>query len=173
MHSHVDELLWHGIARTIVNTMKSLFFLLLLISSSVLADFSGQVIKVIDGDTVDILTTENEKIRVRLFGIDAPERGQAYANKSKLFLASLISGKDVLVKENEKDIYHRSLGTIFYRDKNINAKMVENGYAWAYRYRNKATDESMVKLEEKAKQQHLGLWQDSNPIAPWDFKRKH
>lgn len=153
--------------------MKNLLILLLLISCSVFADFSGQVVKVIDGDTVDILTAKNHKIRVRLFAIDAPERGQAYVNKSRQFLASLIAGKNVLVKENQKDVYNRTLGTIFYNDVNINAKMVENGYAWAYRFKNKATDESMIPLETAAKQARLGLWQDKNPVAPWDFRRKN
>ncbi|WP_392559669.1 thermonuclease family protein [Orbus mooreae] len=151
--------------------MKYLFFLLLLFCNSIFADFSGNVIKVIDGDTVDVLTTQHKTIRVRLFGIDAPERGQPYVNKSRQFLASLIAGKNVLIKAQSQDIYHRTLGVIFYQNKNINAKMVANGYAWAYRFKNKATDESLVVLESIAKKNSLGLWSDSNPIAPWDFRK--
>lgn len=155
----------------LIKTMKQLVFLLVFLSFGAFADFSGKVVKVIDGDTVDVLTTKAKTVRVRLFGIDAPERGQAYVNKSRQFLANLIAGKNVFVKENTKDFYSRTLGVIFYDNENINAKMVENGYAWAYRFKNKATDESMIVLESQARLNRLGLWRDSNPIAPWDFRK--
>ncbi|MFQ1008930.1 thermonuclease family protein [Gilliamella apicola] len=129
--------------------------------------------KVIDGDTVDILTIKKQKIRVRLLDIDAPESNQAYGNKSKQYLASLIAGKKVFVKSSKKDIYKRTLGTIFLNKVNINAKMVESGYAWAYRYKGVANNKLMVKIEAKAKQSKKGLWQDKKPIAPWDFRRNN
>ncbi|OCG22909.1 MULTISPECIES: thermonuclease family protein [unclassified Gilliamella] len=134
------------------------------------ADFNGKVVKVIDGDTVDILTIKKRKIRVRLSDIDAPEKKQAYGNVSRKYLASLIAGKNVFVKENKKDIYKRTLGTIFLNKVNINAKMVESGYAWAYRYKGVANNKIMVKLEARAKQNKKGLWKDKHPIAPWDFR---
>ncbi|MFQ1056118.1 MULTISPECIES: thermonuclease family protein [Gilliamella] len=129
--------------------------------------------KVIDGDTVDILTIKKQKIRVRLLDIDAPESNQAYGNKSKQYLASLIAGKKVFVKSSKKDIYKRTLGTIFLNKVNINAKMVESGYAWAYRYKGVANNKLMVKIEAKAKQSKKGLWKDKKPIAPWDFRRNN
>ncbi|WP_334323826.1 thermonuclease family protein [Gilliamella apicola] len=129
--------------------------------------------KIIDGDTVDILTIKKQKIRVRLLDIDAPESNQAYGNKSKQYLASLIAGKKVFVKSSKKDIYKRTLGTIFLNKVNINAKMVESGYAWAYRYKGVANNKLMVKIEAKAKQSKKGLWKDKKPIAPWDFRRNN
>ena len=153
------------------------FFIFILLSfflnSFVYADFNGKVVKVIDGDTVDILTIKKQKIRVRLLDIDAPESNQAYGNKSKQYLASLIAGKKVFVKSSKKDIYKRTLGTIFLNKVNINAKMVESGYAWAYRYKGVANNKLMVKIEAKAKQSKKGLWKDKKPIAPWDFRRNN
>lgn len=151
--------------------IKYLLLLLLLFSPWGYADFTGKVVKVIDGDTVDVLTTKNKKIRIRLVDIDAPERGQPYAEKSRQFLAALIAGKSVFVKDKGKDVYQRTLGTIYANKLNVNTKMVSNGYAWAYRYKNKATNQTMVLLESQAKQKRLGLWKDKKPIAPWEFRR--
>ncbi|MWP46855.1 thermonuclease family protein [Gilliamella sp. Pas-s27] len=156
-----------------MNHLKHLFVCIILFCLSntlAYADFSGKVVKVIDGDTVDILTFTKQKIRVRLLDIDAPERSQAYGNASRKHLALLIAGKNVFVKENKKDIYKRALGTIFLNKVNINAKMVEDGYAWAYRYHNTANNKAMVKLEEIAKQNKKGLWKDKHPIAPWNYR---
>ena len=147
-----------------------LFFIVI---SQVQADFNGKVVKVIDGDTVDILTPKKQKVRVRLLDIDAPESRQAYGNAARKYLASLIAGKNVFVKENKKDIYQRTLGTIFLNQININAKMVESGFAWAYRYKGVANNKNMVKLESKAKQNRKGLWRDKHPIAPWDFRYRN
>lgn len=147
-----------------------LFFIVI---SQVQADFNGKVVKVIDGDTVDILTPKKQKVRVRLLDIDAPESRQAYGNAARKYLATLIAGKNVFVKENKKDIYQRTLGTIFLNQININAKMVESGFAWAYRYKGVANNKNMVKLESKAKQNRKGLWRDKHPIAPWDFRYRN
>ena len=148
----------------------ALFFIVI---NQVHADLNGKIVKVIDGDTVDILTPEKQKIRVRLLDIDAPESRQAYGNASKKYLASLIAGKSVFVKENKKDIYQRTLGTIFLNKINVNAKMVESGYAWAYRVKGVAKNKNMVNLEAKAKQKQKGLWKDKYPIAPWDFRNRN
>jgi endonuclease YncB( thermonuclease family) len=159
-----------------MNHLKPLFICIILFFLSntlVYADFNGKVVKVIDGDTVDILTIKKQKIRVRLLDIDAPESKQAYGNVSRKYLASLIAGKNVFVKENKKDIYKRTLGTIFFNKVNINAKMVEQGYAWAYRYKGVANNKMMVKLETRAKQNKKGLWKDKHPIAPWDFRHNN
>ncbi|OCG41958.1 thermonuclease family protein [Gilliamella sp. Bif1-4] len=159
-----------------MNHLKPLFICIILFFLSntlVYADFNGKVVKVIDGDTVDILTIKKQKIRVRLLDIDAPESKQAYGNVSRKYLASLVAGKNVFVKENKKDIYKRTLGTIFLNKVNINAKMVEQGYAWAYRYKGVANNKMMVKLETRAKQNKKGLWKDKHPIAPWDFRHNN
>ncbi|CAD7288256.1 thermonuclease family protein [Campylobacter suis] len=141
----------------------SLFILL----PSLLFALSGKVIKVSDGDTVTILDNSYTQHRIRLNGIDAPEKKQAYGNKARLFLSDMIAGQMVSVQEHKKDRYGRIVGTIYFNNYDINEQMVLNGYAWAYvKYDKK------YKLHEiQAKKQGLGLWQDKNPIPPWEFRK--
>lgn len=106
----------------------------LLLSTPVLADLQGRVVSVTDGDTVRILSVDNTEYRVRLTGIDAPERGQAFGTASRDHLSSLIAGKTVLVESSKTDRYGRILGKILIDGRDINLKQVESGFAWWYRY---------------------------------------
>ena len=139
--------------------------LLLAFAPLLLFALSGKVVSVHDGDTITILA-EKEQVKIRLFGIDAPELKQPYGKKSKQFLSNLIAGQIVEVKENGNDRYGRTIGTISLNGEDINAQMVENGYAWAYRRFSKkyAPQESEAKFEKR------GLWRD-DPIPPWVFRR--
>ena len=128
---------------------------------------SGRVVSIHDGDTITILQNKTQ-IKVRLFGIDAPELKQPYGKKSKQFLANLIAGEVVEVEENGKDRYKRTIGTVYLNGKDINAQMVANGYAWAYRKFSK----KYTPQESQAKKQRLGLWQDKEPIPPWEWRRR-
>lgn len=127
---------------------------------------SGKVISVHDGDTITILQ-DKQQIKVRLFGIDAPELKQPYGKKSKQFLSNLIVGQIVEVEENGNDRYGRTIGTVYLNGDDINAQMVENGYAWAYRrFTKKYTpQESTAKFEKR------GLWRD-DPIPPWEWRKQ-
>ena len=130
---------------------------------------TGKVIHISDGDTVHILTTNKEKIKIRLSGIDAPESKQAFGNKSKENLKSYIYQKDVAVKYDSKDKYNRVLGTIYYQNKDINLQQIKDGYAWFYKqYSNNAT---YYKAEQEARKSKKGLWYDKNPIEPWEFRK--
>jgi len=106
--------------------------LLILFLPLLLFALSGKVVSIHDDDTITVLQ-EKQQIKIRLFGIDAPELKQPYGKKSKQFLANLIAGEVVEVEENGKDKYKRTIGTIYLNGADINAQMVENGYAWAYR----------------------------------------
>ena len=141
-------------------------FLPLLLTPLFLFALSGKVIKVTDGDTIKILTPTNEQIKIRLYGIDAPEKKQPFGKKSKEFLAGLIAGKFVEIEEYGKDRYKRTLGVVYYGDEDINAKMVLSGYAWAFmRYSDRYEAQ-----EAMAKNKRLGLWQGKNPIQPWRYR---
>ena len=129
--------------------------------------FSGRVVSIHDGDTITVLQ-DKRQIKVRLYGIDAPELEQSYGKKSKRFLADLIAGEAVEVEENGKDRYKRTIGSIYLNGVDINAQMVENGYAWAYRKFSKR----YAPQESKAKKQRLGLWQDKEPTPPWEWRRR-
>lgn len=127
----------------------------------------GKVVKVIDGDTIDILDKQNNKYRIRLYGIDAPESKQAYGQASKKFLSSLIAGLNVEVIIKDRDKYQRNIAKVLLNGKDINKEMVRNGYAHAYaEYSNE-----YVIDEIEAKKLKLGLWKDKHPIKPSDFRR--
>ena len=145
--------------------MKAILLLIMLHAS--LFAFPAKVVKIYDGDTITIHQCK-QQIKVRLFGIDAPELKQPYGKKSKQFLANLIAGKVVEVEENGKDRYKRTLGIIYYKGQDINAQMVLNGYAWAYvKYSIIYVDQ-----EKMARENKRGLWQSSNPTPPWEWRKR-
>ena len=145
--------------------LRAIFTIILLYCP--LFAFSGKVVSIHDGDTITILQ-DKQQIKVRLFGIDAPELKQPYGKQAKQFLANLIAGEVVEVEEHGKDRYKRTIGTIYLDGKDINAQMVANGYAWAYRKFSK----KYTAQESRAKSQRLGLWRDKEPISPWEWRKR-
>ncbi|MFA7351673.1 MAG: thermonuclease family protein [Methylotenera sp.] len=150
-----------------MNRLIGLFFLL--VSLPCFAEvLSGKIIRVTDGDTVVILTDGHQQIKIRLNAIDAPEKKQAFGNKSKESLANLCAGKDATVNVGGVDKYGRTIGELFCQGKSANVHQVENGFAWVYRkYSN---DANLIALEAEAKLNGRGLWFDPDPVAPWDFR---
>ncbi len=129
----------------------------------------GRVVRVIDGDTVVLLTDTKQQVRVRLSEIDAPERSQAYGAKSKNALIELCAGKSATLHQTSKDRYGRTLARLYCGEVDANAAMVEQGFAWVYdRY---VKDQSLYSLQNEAKDKRLGLWRDAYPIAPWEYRR--
>ena len=150
--------------------MKYIILLILLLSSN-LASFElrGKIIHISDGDTVHLLTSKNEKIKIRLNDIDAPEAKQAFGNKSKENIKKFIYQKDVIVEYKKKDQYKRVLGTIYYQNRDINLQQVKDGYAWVYKKYSK--NPIYFKAEQEARSNKIGLWNDKNPIEPWVFRK--
>lgn len=138
--------------------------LILLLPLSLFA-FSAKVIKISDGDTITVLSGK-EQTKIRLYGIDAPEKKQDYGQRSRQFLANLIAGEVVEIDENGKDRYKRTLGIIHYKGQDINAQMVLNGYAWAYVKYSRI----YVDYESTARKNKRGLWQSSDPTPPWEWR---
>ena len=138
-----------------------------LLSAQVL---SGKVVKIADGDTFTLLVNNHDQVKVRLDGIDAPEKKQAFGNKAKQFLSSMIRGVPVTVKVLKKDRYGRSIGKVSTsKVKDVNLEMIKAGYAWHYKEYNK--EKSYASAEINARKRKLGLWQDRNPIKPQDFRK--
>ena len=152
--------------------LHRLLTLTLLLSISVcLADtLLGRVIRVLDGDTVELLTAQRENIRIRLNAIDAPEKSQAYGQRSRRYLNDLVHGRNVQVQYTSKDRYGRILGDIYLGEELINLKMVEAGLAWHYVMFAKGNT-LMAKAEAEARAAKRGLWQEPNPIPPWEFRK--
>ena len=132
-------------------------------------DLNGKVIKIVDGDTFDLLTESNTTIRIRLNAIDCPERKQDYYQVCKDALAGYISGKDVQLITHGKDRYTRTIADVFYNNENINLNMVRYGFAW--HYKKYSSNPVMAKAEKDARKSKIGLWQMKDPVAPWEFRR--
>ncbi len=144
----------------------------LLITTCVFGQLKGRIIGVSDGDSVSLLDENNQVFKIRLHGIDAPEKKQDYGSVSKNFIGDMIYDKYVWVKTNGVDRYGRTIGIIYLNEKmegqSINEKSLENGMSWHY----KKYDKNVVwaALEVKARESKLGLWNMPNPIAPWSFR---
>lgn len=123
------------------------------------------------GDTIEVMH-ENHPERVRLNGIDCPEKAQAFGTKAKEFTSNLCFGKTVQVEEHGHDRYGRTIGEIRTGDnKDVNHELVAAGMAWWYR-KYAPKDSVLQELEETAKREKRGLWADPAPVAPWDFRHK-
>ena len=130
---------------------------------------SGKIVTVLDGDTYDIMIG-NEKIRVRMEGIDAPERGMPFYQVSKRYLSELCFGKQVTLDVTGKDIYGRTLGFTYLNDgRELGAEMLKAGLAWHYKYYN--SDTALANLELEARKLRKGLWVDKNPKSPWEIRK--
>lgn len=130
-----------------------------------------KVIRVKDGDTIVLLDNDSTQLTVRLSEIDAPEIKQMHGVISKNFLIDLILDKKVKIQKNGKDPYGRTLGVIFTsKGVNVNLEMVKKGMAWQYYSYSKS--EVLKNAQILAKKKKLGLWADSLPVPPWEFRKK-
>ncbi|MFC0322987.1 thermonuclease family protein [Gallibacterium melopsittaci] len=155
--------------------MKKIFiaclFTFITLNSFAERTISCRVVSVSDGDTFTCLLQNNKQIRVRLAQVDAPEKKQPYGDRSRQLLSQLIFKKNVNIQSSEHDQYGRVVGQVFdTAGKNINLTMVQQGLAWAYR--EYMHDNQYLQAENDARQQRRGLWQDSDPIYPSNW-RKH
>jgi endonuclease YncB( thermonuclease family) len=142
----------------------------LLASSTALADFTGHVVKVSDGDTLTVLVNKTQ-FRVRLDAIDAPESGQAFGKRSRQSLAQLCAAKDARVDDRGKDRYGRTIGRVTCAGLDANSEQVRRGMAWVFvRYAPKGSP--LYGLESEARLAKRGLWADPRPVAPWEWRAR-
>ena len=136
---------------------------------------TGRVVRVTDGDTIVVLDASKIQHKIRLQGIDAPERSQAFGTKSKENLSNLVAGKSVLVDYSKYDRYQRILGKVLVNGEDVNLEQVEAGMAWHYKkYQREQSPSDRIKYSDaelEARRRNLGLWRDPNPIPPWDYRR--
>ncbi|WP_270966767.1 thermonuclease family protein [Campylobacter upsaliensis] len=139
-------------------------------------ELTGKVSKVIDGDTIELLAKTSKenpynhiaKLKIRLYGIDAPELKQAYGKEAKEYLSALVLKQEVSLIIENKDKYDRFVGTLFLKGQDINKEMVKNGYAHAY----ESFSKKYLAEQADAKMFKLGLWQDERVMSPSEFRRK-
>ncbi len=112
---------------------------------------------------------QSQSVKVRLYGIDAPESKQAFGNRAKQENSELVFGKVVRVEVVGKDRYGRSVGRVFVAEVDVNLEMVRRGFAWWYRTYAKK-DVALATAEAEAKNAGRGLWADKAPVPPWEFR---
>lgn len=150
--------------------MKKLVFLFLLSYTTLQTQqLEGKVVKVADGDTFTMLVNK-EQIKIRLHGIDCPEKSQDFGNVAKTFLSDMVAGKLVKVKKMDTDRYGRTIGMVFIEGKNVNEELLRAGLAWHYKYYDKNPE--WDKLEEDARVAKSGLWSMADPVAPWEWRKR-
>lgn len=130
---------------------------------------TGKVVRIADGDTLTLLI-DREQIKVRLYGIDAPEKGQPFGNRAKQALSDMAFGKTARVEVKDTDRYGRTVGRVFVGDVDVNLELVKRGMAWHYvRYAPK--DKALAQAERDARTAKRGLWADAKPIPPWEWRK--
>jgi len=145
----------------------------------------GTVIKVSDGDTINV-DADGATLKIRLYGIDAPETpkvnrrtgwnskpGQPYGNEAWHALERKINRQRVRVEVIDIDQYRRLVSVVWLSSRNINRELVADGWAWAYRqYLDRPHASEYTNAEEQARAKRLGLWRDTNPQPPWEFRKE-
>ncbi len=138
------------------------------------ATIEGRVVGVADGDTVTMLDTEKVQHKIRLSGIDAPEKKQPFGQRSKESPSDLVFNKPVTVDTDKQDRYGRKVGKVLVDGQDANLEQVKRGMAWHYKTyeREQSANDRKVyaDAESDARAARLGLWNDSEPVPPWEFR---
>lgn len=155
---------------------KLLIVCLLFVHSAYAEVLSGIVVGVADGDTITVLDNTNNQHKIRLNGIDAPEKKQAFGNVSKKSLSDMVFGKQVDVEWRKTDRYGRKVGKVIIDDIDVNIEQIKLGLAWFFRkYQSDLESADRVayaEAQQGAEEGRLGLWVDQNPVPPWDFRKR-
>ena len=137
--------------------------------------YSARVIAISDGDTLTVLDADHTQHKIRLAGIDAPEKRQAWGERARQFLGERVHRRLVQIEVGKKDRYGREVGKVLLDGEDINLELLRSGLAWHYRAyeREQAPLDraSYADAERAARARRLGLWSDAHPVAPWDFRR--
>ena len=152
-----------------------IFSLLLAYAYAQAVTITGRVVGVADGDTVTVLDGSNTQYKIRLSGIDAPEKKQAFGMRSKQSLSDLVFDKQVTVETSKKDRYGREIGKILLSTgQDVNLEQVTRGFAWHYKVYEREQSANDRKLygfaEQGARIGRRGLWADADPVPPWEYR---
>lgn len=140
------------------------------------AEIRGTVVGISDGDTVTVLDVEKRQHKIRLAGIDAPEKAQAFGQASKKSLSDMVFGKKVNVIWDKRDRYGRIVGKISTDQIDACLEQVRRGMAWHYKqYAGEQSSDDRIayaEAEAAARTRRVGLWRDAGPVAPWEFRQQ-
>lgn len=131
----------------------------------------GRAVKIVDGDTFDLLLPEQRTIRIRLHGMDCPERGQDYGKAAKEAFGELMQDQQLRVVAVDSDRYGRVVGDVYTTGGTwVNLELVKRGMAW--HYLAYSSDERLAAAEREARAARVGLWSQPRPVAPWDWRKE-
>jgi endonuclease YncB( thermonuclease family) len=130
---------------------------------------TGKVVAIADGDTLTVLDESKSQHKIRLAGIDAPEKGQAFGTKAREALGDKVFQQSVRVEVIDIDRYKREVGRIYLGERFINIEMVKDGFAWRYVQYDKPGE--FKATEADAREHRRGLWADPNPVPPWEWRK--
>jgi micrococcal nuclease len=151
--------------------LKRIFILFILLTVYVTGHsqtYKGKITKVVDGDTY-FFQTANGTLKVRMFGIDAPEGNQPFGKESMEYISKYMY-RDAILVVHSHDQYKRTLGTLFVDGQDINLLLVKGGYAWYFkRYLD---DKKYAAAQDNARKNKLGLWALPKPIQPWNWRHE-
>lgn len=160
--------------RRFASSPKKLFLILFFLFGLLFAEsfvdknsFETRVSRVIDGDTLEI-RFNSKKLRVRIYGIDAPELKQKFGKESKARLVSLVQGRRVNIVPKNRDKYGRMVAAVKFGGKDVGREMVARGWAWADDYFTRV----YLKEQKIAMSENRGLWQDKKPMKPYEWRKK-
>ena len=129
-----------------------------------------------DGDTVTVLDAAHQQHKIRLMGIDAPEKKMPWGNRSKQSLSDLVFNHQVQIEYSKKDKYGRTVGKIIVDGVDANLAQIKAGMAWHYkqyqREQSVADRAAYAQAEEEARASKRGLWKDTDPVPPWDWRKR-
>ena len=129
------------------------------------------LVSVLNGDTIEVLHKKRPE-RIRLSGIDCPEKGQPFGEKAKQATPALVFGKEVTVQTQGKDKYRRTLADMLLPDgTNVNDELVKDGWCWWYR-KYAPGNTTLERLEAEARESRMGLWADPHPVPPWEWRKR-
>lgn len=161
---------WKWIGK--IAAWAALFLQLALLSAGTGWAWTGNVVGVADGDTITVLRDGHDQVKIRLYGIDAPESGQPFGKASKQSLSSMVYGQSVQVEAMDTDRYGRTVARIFVDGEDVNAAQLRSGHAWLYRqYCKGRVCGEWAGLETEARSTGAGLWTDKDPTPPWQWRR--
>lgn len=148
---------------------KYLYFTFLFIPFISYSQINAKVVGIKDGDTIVVLLEGKTQKTLRLAEVDCPESGQAFGKNAKQFTSDAVFGKEITFEKTDEDRWGRTIAKVYYdEDLYLSAEIIKAGMGWwYYRY---SDDESLGELESQARENKLGLWQDPNAIAPWEFR---
>lgn len=154
--------------------MKTLFLVLFLLfqhAPAFAGELTGKVIAIADGDTLTVLSADQQQIKIRLAEIDTPESGQPYGSRARQALAALAFGKQARIVETDRDRYGRTVGRVYVGGMDVNAELVRQGAAWVYRHY--AKDPALFALEAEARAAKRGLWAlpEAQRLPPWEWRK--